>query len=363
MEVKIFDLEFCLIENLENLKIKNLETTALILSSGGKERGYVQLLSDLFEISFKDELLFFVDNYPSLEDIENLYGELSNRKINSIFAIGGGSVIDSAKSISLLLSLEIVDDVLQIINFPENLLFKNNQKIQLIAFPTTAGTGSEATQFATIWDKKKNKKYSLDHQSLLPDYVYFLPQLLHTPEFDTQLFPALDCFSHSLESIWNKNRTKKSINYSKLSLENSFLGDLETFHNFKDNINYSLQLNKSSYYAGKAINSTRTSIAHAISYPLTLNYNVPHGLACSFTLSAIYQLVESELLIDLELHNLIKKHIDRLENLNLKERINNFLDLDSALNLLDEMKTKNRTENFMKDLNKEDYIEILSKSF
>ena len=110
-----------------------------------------------------------------------------------------------------------------------------------------------------------------------------------------------------------------------------------------------MQLNKSSYYAGKAINSTRTSIAHAISYPLTLNYNVPHGLACSFTLSAIYELVESELLIDLELHNLIKKHIDRLENLNLKERINNFLDLDSALNLLDEMKTKNRTENFMKD--------------
>ena len=363
MDLKLFNSKFQFIENENTVVSKNSNKTALILSNGGKDRGYIKNLTDKFGVNFKDNLTYFVNSYPSLEDIKNLYDDLSNKGINSIFAIGGGSVIDSAKSVSALLSLESVEDILEVINFPEILSKTKKQKIQLIVLPTTAGTGAEVTQFATIWDKKQNKKYSLDHPSLIPDAVYFLPQLLHTHNLDVQLFPALDCFSHSLESLWNKNRTKESTVYSKLSLENSFLNDFDSFKNIKDNINYSLNLSKSSFYAGKAINITRTSIAHAISYPLTLIHNVPHGLACSFTLPAIFELVEEEISQDLELLTIVKQNIDELKMLNLNQKINKYLDLNSALYLLDEMKTRSRTENFLKKLNHNDYIEILNKSF
>ena len=156
----------------------------------------------------------------------------------------------------------------------------------------------------------------------MPDSV-FLPQLLYAQDRNVQLFPALDCFSHSLESLWNINKTKESTEYSKLSLENSFLLDLDNFKNMKNNISYSLKLSKSSFYAGKAINITRTSVAHAISYPLTLIHNVPHGLACSFTLPAIFELVEDQLSQDSELLKIAKINIDNLESLNLKKKLIN----------------------------------------
>ena len=120
---------------------------------------------------------------------------------------------------------------------------------------------------------------------------------------------------------------------------------------------------KSSYFAGKAINITRTSLAHSISYPLTLKYNVPHGLACSFTLDAIFQIskkhikVSDELLIDIE------ESLKNLKSYNLVEELNKYLNLDQALNLIDKMSTKERTKNFISKVDKTVLKEILESSF
>ena len=362
--MELFDTNFELSSEIKDLNTAEIETTAFILSDGGKKRGYINLLSTLLKFKPKEDYIFFVNNYPTIEDINKLYKKLYKKNINSIIAIGGGSVIDSAKAVSAFLNLEYVTNIEDIINSPE--LLSNNLNIKntkLTVIPTTAGTGAEATQFATIWDTVNKKKHSLDHYSLLPQNIFFIPKLLHTSNYETLLFPSLDTLSHSLESIWNKNSTKESNSYSIKSLEASFLNDLQQFKNLKNNVEYSIQISMSSYFAGKAINITRTSIAHSISYPLTLNYDVPHGLACSFTLPAIFEIVQDQLNLEKKDIKLIKKNIKNLESLDLKKRINRYLDLDKASELITQMQTKNRLKNFLKNINQESIQEILNKSF
>ena len=127
---------------------------------------------------------------------------------------------------------------------------------------------------------------------LLPDKILLDPQLTLTLPRDITLFPGLDATSHALESIWNKNadRASNEIAYEALSLISKSLpqvlkrpSDLEA--------RSSMQI--ASLLAGISINRTRSAIAHSISYPLTSRYSVPHGIACSFTLPYLIDLVRS----------------------------------------------------------------------
>ena len=346
-----------------NIKIPNVDEslkTLFILSEGGDKRGYVSLFQNLINSKLNNVSKIFVNEYPSLTNLNALIQGIELDKVSLIVAIGGGSVIDTAKILASFSGLKDNTTLTDAIKSPD-ILSEYDKKLKLLVLPTTAGTGAEATQFSTIWDRKNNKKLSLDHPNLLPDSVYFIPEILITSSYETALFTALDTFSHSLESIWNINSSKESLKYSHLSLKNSFLLKKLSLNNK----NASLLKNrfKSSYFAGKAINITRTSLAHSISYPLTLKYNVPHGLACSFTLDAIFQIskkhikVSDELLIDIE------ESLKNLKSYNLVEELNKYLNLDQALNLIDKMSTKERTKNFISKVDKTVLKEILKSSF
>jgi len=115
---------------------------------------------------------------------------------------------------------------------------------------------------------------------------------------------------------------------------------------------------QASNLAGKAINITRTSIAHAISYVYTINYNVPHGLACSFTLSKIHEYVFNELQDNLyiDVINNYLNVINFLENFNFKEFMNDFTK-GNIIDLNKENLNTTRSSTFLTQLNKE----ILSK--
>lgn len=146
--------------------------------------------------------------------------------------------------------------------------------------------GRRGDPFATVWDHTANKKYSVTGDRTFPDYAILDPQLtLSLPEDET-LYTALDTISHALESLWNKNRTVISETYAlrALVLANEALPALLTA---PEDLGQRERMQQASMLAGLAICTTRTAIAHAISYPMTLHYGVPHGLACSFTLPEI----------------------------------------------------------------------------
>lgn len=178
-----------------------------------------------------------------------------------LVAVGGGSTLDVAKGIKYLLERDI----------------------PLLAMPTTAGTGSEATHFAVAY--RKGQKESLAHPTLVPNYVVLESNFLKTLPIYQRRCTFLDALCQGIESLWSKKRTQESAGYAKEAIyllmanaeaylsENSLCDD-----SVYEKIMYGAHL------AGKAINLTTTTAPHAMSYQLTKKYGIPHGHAVALCL-------------------------------------------------------------------------------
>jgi len=179
---------------------------------------------------------------------------------DTILAIGGGSALDVAKYIKL------------------------KANTSLIAVPTTAGSGSESTRFAVIYDN--GKKQSINSLDMVPEFVVFESKFLKTlPEYQKKC-TILDALAHSIESFWSVNSTTESKQIAtraiKLILQNykQYVANDESIY---DDIMYASNL------AGQSINITQTTAGHAMSYKLTSEFNIPHGHAVAICLSKVWE--------------------------------------------------------------------------
>ena len=304
----------------------------LITSKGHIKRGLLDKLKDI-------NIIYIVDNiksHPEFRDLENIYKKILQIDFDIILAIGGGSVIDSAKYFSIYNEKKEINFVTKLIKEkPKEEYFIK----PFISVPTTAGTGSEITPWATIWDMDEKKKYSLHLPGLFSEIALYDPILTLSVPKDITIQTALDTLSHALESIWNKNANEITINYAiksaKLVIEN-----IVSLSQNLDNLEYRDNIMKASMYGGLAFSNTQTAIAHAISYYITAYKNIPHGIACSFTLP---------LLID----NIIGKY-DFIDNA-LKEIFgeldsNKLRDIFKELNISTEFKDYGISDDELKKL-------------
>ena len=220
-------------------------------------------------------------DYKDILELQNKFASI-NKTVDYILAIGGGSVTDTAKAIAAFR-----DKQEYLTDFVRN---KKNPKVEnpikIIAVPTTSGTSSELTCWATIWDKEKNNKLSLAHKTLYAEKAIIDPSIMIDKPLGLTISAGLHVLSHSMESIWNVKANPVSaahaIQASKLVLE--YLPLLA-----KDLKNIELRANiaRACVHAGLAFSNTKTAIAHNLSYPITLNYGIQHGIACSFTLPIV----------------------------------------------------------------------------
>ncbi len=221
---------------------------------------------------------------PELDALDRAASQLKDHKIKNIVALGGGSVLDTAKVLAVTLPSGLAEPLNHVLR--QGHAHKWSSRIPVIAIPTTAGTGAEVTPFATVWDKSTHKKHSLTGEFVYPVHALLDPELTISLPRNETLYSALDAISHALESLWNRNRTPVSEAYAlqALKLANEALpAVLEN----PDDLDQRARMQNASLLAGLAISQTRTAIAHAISYPLTIRYGVPHGLACGFSLAEI----------------------------------------------------------------------------
>ncbi|RTE65339.1 iron-containing alcohol dehydrogenase [Amphritea opalescens] len=220
---------------------------------------------------------------PDLDDIKIQCQMLANlpQAPKLIVALGGGSVLDTAKALAA--SRGDFDC------FHQNLLAAKDVSgptWPIIALPTTAGTGSEVTCWGTIWHRSGGKKYSVKGPSLYPEWAVIDPELSINLPFELTRQTGLDALSHALESIWNINRNPVSKSFA-IDASKAILNVLPKLLNDLGNHDLRRQMAEAALLAGLAFSNTQTAIAHALSYPLTLKYDVPHGIACSFTLPQI----------------------------------------------------------------------------
>lgn len=213
---------------------------------------------------------------PKLEDVLRGIEAYHESKPDFIVALGGGTAIDLAKLIGGFAVQSATAEELATGGAAIEVVGKPT-----MAIPTTAGTGSEATHFAVVY--VHGEKYSVAHSSLLPNYAVVDPRLTVSLPRSITAATGLDAFCQAIESIWSVAATAESIGYAmkaaRLAFEN--LGTATQRPTFQAR----QAMCRASHLAGKAINITKTTAPHALSYALTSRYGVPHGSAVALTLA------------------------------------------------------------------------------
>ncbi len=180
-----------------------------------------------------------------------------------VVGIGSGSVLDAAK---LVRQANLFGGSWRADREPDD--------APLICLPTTAGSGSELTPTASLWDD--GVKSSIEGPALQPSDAVYDPALLVTAGPEIRIAAFWDAISHALEALWSRNATRESDRYASFALE-TILRTLQSADISDDRILRDLSLGAAA--AGAAICQTRTGIAHALSYPLTGAHGLRHGLA------------------------------------------------------------------------------------
>jgi len=318
-----------------NRVINSSDNVLLVTSKGFVSRGHVDDITRHVECS-KFYIVDDVTPNPELAYIDNLCQQFADVNVSHVLALGGGSVMDTAKVLSALLEQQY-SSVHQLLETPIDKL----QHIRLTTIPTTSGTGAEITPFATVWDSHNKKKYSV--VNVQAKHIILDASLtLGLPRFDTMV-TALDALSHAIESLWNKKRNERSAYYAKHAMT-LICQHLQTALDVPSKVEARTALQNAAFLSGLAISETKTALAHAISYPITLEFDVPHGLACSFTLAPLIKRVGAEKL------TLTQEQVDNLlqllASLQLDEEVRKYAQLPALLKAVDRELDPSRAGNF-----------------
>ncbi|MCP3985495.1 MAG: phosphonoacetaldehyde reductase [bacterium] len=192
-----------------------------------------------------------------------------------ILAVGGGSVIDTAKLVNTLAAqtaepLEIVTGRTSI----------ECPGVPLVAISTTAGTGSEATHFAVVY--VGTDKYSLAHPSILPTFAIVDPVLTRALSPYLTASCGFDALSQAIESFWAVGATDESQRFAREAITRCMRSLAQAVRHPSDRAREDMA--RAAHLAGQAINISKTTGAHALSYPLTVHHGIHHGHAVALTL-------------------------------------------------------------------------------
>ena len=240
-------------------------------AASGAEHLLLPHLDGVPRCSFSD----FSPN-PHIEDIAAGMDRLRADGADAVLAVGGGTAMDLAKSIALLSAQDGPPEAyVKGPRAPEH-----PRRCRLFLVPTTSGTGSEVTSFAVAYIG--SRKYSLDHPELLADAAFVDPSLTSSMPRALTATTGVDALSQAMESYWCVNSTAVSRRYATQALR-LILANLEPACN-QPTPKSRRAMSEAALLAGRAINITRTTAPHAVSYPITALHGIPHGHACGLTL-------------------------------------------------------------------------------
>lgn len=312
----------------------------------------------------------FAASNPEVYELFEVYQKTKDMKIELVIAVGGGSVLDVGKSLCCMYESKIK-------NAGELCMKIRNKECKKsgcnwIGVPTTAGTGSEVTCWATVWNSTDNSKLSLESQQNYAYAAFIDSQFASSMPVQLAVSSALDAVAHATESYWAKATNMVSEIYAckAISVIMNHIQDLmnpersEEAHDF---------MSKGSMLAGMAFSNTKTTACHSLSYPLTMHYHIPHGVAVSMLLTAVMRKNELYIKDKEKLYQAFQiSDVDELdckmkeifEQAQIRYKLKDWnVKKEDIPKLAKQGATKGRIDNNPRELTEEDIVEILESIY
>ena len=234
--------------------------------------GNVSLLEDILKKCDIDYYIFSEVNFEP-NDIVVIEGKNKYKENNCDFlvALGGGSPIDTAKAISILL-----DNDAPLSSYMGKII--DIKRPTLVAIPTTAGTGSEATKFTIINDTNTKVKMLLTGPCLIPDLAIIDPAFSKSAPKSVTSHTGIDALCHAIESYTSRKAQPLSDTFALSAIKRIF-ANLKKCYDNGDDIEARVQMSLAALEAGISFNNSSVTIVHGMSRPMGALFHVPHGLS------------------------------------------------------------------------------------
>ncbi|QXG54035.1 iron-containing alcohol dehydrogenase [Pantoea jilinensis] len=265
--------------------LKGVSTAVVVTDRNIEAIPAVQaLMGQLRDLIPRISLVNSVPPEPSQHDVATIISALSQGQVDMVIGIGGGSVLDVAK----LLSVLCIDaaPALDALLAGE----KPVRRTSSMLIPTTAGTGSEATPNAILAIPEKETKVGIISPVMLPDVVALVPELTTSMPPHIASSTGIDALCHLIECFTANVANPVSDNYALIGMKKLF-ANLETTLREPENLQARLEMLWASYYGGASIAHAGTHLVHAMSYPLGGKYHLPHGVANAILLAPCMRFV------------------------------------------------------------------------
>jgi alcohol dehydrogenase len=257
--------------------VSNKHFTRVFLVTGHRsfswfeDRGFIDKLTSIAEVTRWSE----ARPNPEFLNLKEGLEEVAIANPDIIVGVGGGSVLDMAKLLAVLHHR----DLAEVDAVTSGTLDLSTREVHLALVPTTAGSGAEATHFSVLY--RDTVKFSIAGSGLLPDHIVLDPSVVTSGDRMQLAASGLDALCQCVESIWARGATEQSRKHAVEGLQ-LVAQSLIAFVQGDESLAGDLQWG--SHLGGHAINTSKTTASHALSYFLTMRFGVPHGIAVASTL-------------------------------------------------------------------------------
>lgn len=374
---KVFSGEEALSQLCGILASEKSKKVAVFTDSGIKKAGVLELvLNYLDKAEVMYEIFDDIVPEPTYMQVQQIVFNCESYGADFIIAIGGGSVMDTAKLASVLSgSSYTVKDLLR------NPL-SASKKIKTLMIPTTAGTGAEATPNAIVAVPEEQLKVGIVNPDMVSDYVILDYRMVENLPLPIAASTGIDALCHAIE-CFTSNKANPFSDLFALNSLSLILKNIEKASLDREAKKEKENMLIASFYAGIAITSSGTTAVHALSYPLGGRYHIAHGISNAILLMPVMRFNEdvcSPRLADAydfcfgtasgkdekwKSSYMLSRMGEIVRNLNIPTSLSGFgVTLDDLDDLVDAgMKVTRLLNNNMKKVSKEDarkiYMEVL----
>ena len=222
---------------------------------------------------------------PSYMEAQKLVDQCKAWGADFIMAVGGGSVMDTAKLASILMTDEY--GIKELLDTPT----QAKKCIKSLMIPTTAGTGSEATPNAIVAVPEKQLKVGIVNPEMIADFVILDAVMIKKLPRKIAAATSVDALAHAIE-CWTSNKANPFSDIFALQALDMILNNIERACDDAEAMDAKNQMQIASFYAGVAITASGTTAVHALSYPLGGKYHIAHGVSNAILLAPIMRFNE-----------------------------------------------------------------------